>query len=186
MKTQRSRQTASSVMSARSTVFDSVPPIHDGQSTPAGAPLALRLRAFLTRGKLDRQIAAGRPCEATAALALRARQLTDARTQQQTARELRGVIDYVDRRSSRAVISTVVIDPPAVRTGRQAILELAKRLEGTAPVTPRGVVLARALLTDGLSPLFNPHCERTVAEAACEVQDALDGHPVGAFDAIAA
>jgi hypothetical protein len=106
---------------------------------------------FLTRAKLDRQTAAGQPREATVALALRARQLTHPRTRQQIARNLRETIDYVDRRGSRPIISPVVIEPTAVRAGRQAIIGLAERLEGTAPVEPAGIVLARALLTDGRS-----------------------------------
>jgi hypothetical protein len=44
-------------------------------------------------------------------------------------------------------------------------------------VSARGVVLARALLTDGRSPLFNPFCERTVVEAVFDVQDALGPVP---------
>jgi hypothetical protein len=84
------------------------------------------------------------------------------------------------------MISPVVIEPGAVRAGRQAILRLAQQLDGTAPVSPGGVVLARALLTDGRSPLFSPHCERTVTQAAEEVEDALEGpHTIG-FEAIAA
>jgi hypothetical protein len=148
--------------------------------------LALQLRVFATRGKLDRQIAAGRPCESSAPLALRAHQLTDSRTRYEIARDLRGIVDYVYSRSLRGVISAVVIEPTAVRTGREAILELAQRLEGTSPVAPRGVALARGLLTDGLSPLFNPHCERTVTEAVCQVQDALDGPRAIGLDAVAA
>jgi hypothetical protein len=140
---------------------------------------------FVTRGKLDRQLAAEGPFQATAALALRVRQLTDPRTSRQIARELRGLLDYVDARAAGPVISAVVIEPAAVRAGRQAILGLAERLEATGPVNPRGVVLARALLTDGLSPLYNPYCERTVIEAVFEVQDALAGHPAIVFDAAA-
>jgi hypothetical protein len=141
---------------------------------------------FVTRGKLDRQIATGHPLDATVALTLRARQLTRPRARQQIARHLRETIDYVDRRGSRPIISSVVIERTAVRTGRQAIMGLAERLEGTAPVEPAGIVLARALLTDGRSPLFNPHSELTVTEAVFEVQDALEGHPTIGFDAIAA
>jgi hypothetical protein len=167
------------------TAFEAVLLQRRGRSTSTDASLALRLRVYVTRGKLDRQIATGRPCESTAALALRARQLTDPRTQQQIARNLRGSIEYVYRRGSRRVISAVVVEQAAVRTGRHAIFGLAERLEGTAPVNPRGVVLARALLTDGLSPLSNPNCERTVAQAVREVQDALERHPTSGFDAVA-
>src|ERR1017187_5667867 len=67
----------------------------------AGASLALRLRVLVTRGRLDRQIAVGRTCAPAATLALRARQLSDPRTRQRTAENLRGVVAYVDRLGSR-------------------------------------------------------------------------------------
>ena len=95
-------------------------------------------------------------------------------------------MDYADRRGSQPIISSVVVEPRAVRGGRRAILELAERLEAAMPVSARGVALARALLTDGRSPLFNPHCERTVSEAAWEVKEALDECPDSDFNAIVA
>ncbi len=182
---QRNHQ-ASSMVSARRVTFDGVPPIGGGEANSGGASPALRLKAFVTRRKLDRQIAAGRSCESNPALALRAYQLTGSRSREEIARNLRGIVDYVDRRSSRGAMSAVVIEPAAVRSGRRAILELARRLEGAAAVSPRGVVLAGALLTDGRSPLFNPHCERTVAQAVSEVHDALEGLPVLEFGTLAA
>ena len=186
MRTLRGSRPSSPVMSARRTTFEAVPPLHGGQSTSADAPLALRVRVFVTRAKLDRRIVAGEPHESSAALTLRAGQLIDPRARQRIARSLREIVDYVHRRGSREVISTAVIEPAAVRSGRRAILELARRLEGPAPVHPGGVVLAKALLTDGLSPLFNPHCERTVAQAVSEVHDALEGLPILEFDALVA
>jgi hypothetical protein len=186
MRTPRSSKPASPAISAGPTTFGVAPPLHGGQSTSADTPFALRLRVFLTRGRLDAQIGAAHPLQSSAALALRARQLTDPGTRQQIARNLRGIVDYAYRRSSGPVISPVVIEPTAVRTGRSVILGLAERLEGTAPVTPRGVVLARALLTDGRSPLFNPHSEQTVSEAVWEVADALQGPSTIEFEALAA
>jgi hypothetical protein len=151
------------------------------------APVLLRLNVFLTRGRLDRQIADGRPCGATAQLALRARQLTHPRMRQAVARNFRGLVDYVDAVGSRLVISAVVIDRAAVNTGREAILGLAERLEGSAPATASGIVRARSLLTDGRSPLYNPHSERTVAEAIWDVVDELGTEPPAiGFDAVAA
>lgn len=186
MRALGSSHQASSSVPARGVTFDGGPPVGGGESASQGASRALRLKVFVVRGRLDRQLAAGRSCESSAALALRARQLTDLRTRRRIARDLRGIVDYVHRHRSRAVISAVVIEPAAVRSGRRAILELARRLEGTAPVSPSGVVRAGALLTDGCSPLFNPHCERTVAQAVSEVHDALEGLPILEFDALAA
>jgi len=140
----------------------------------------------MTRAKLDRKIAGGPPDIADSALALRARQLTAPGTRREIAGSLRNIMDYADRRGSQPIISAVVVEPRAVRCGRRAILELAERLEAAMPVSARGVALARALLTDGRSPLFNPHCERTVSEVAWEVKDALDECPDSDFDVIVA
>jgi len=185
MRTLRSSQT-SPVMSTRNIAFDAAPSHRGDRSTSTGAPRGLRLKVFVTRGRLDRQIAAGHRCEGSAELALRARQLSDSRTQQELAHNLRGIIDYVDRRGSRKVISSVIVERAAVRRGRSAILDLAEQLERVAPVNPRGIVLARVLITDGLSPLFNPHCERSVTEAAQEVQEALQANPAIWLDSVAA
>jgi hypothetical protein len=146
---------------------------------PASAvtSLALRLRVYLRRINLDRQIAAGRPCASSAELAMRACQLTERRTLWQLAGGLRRVVAYVDRAGAGPVFTAVVIDRAAVAASRHAILGLAERLEGAAPVSPRGVALVLTLLSDGLSPLFDRHCERTVVQAIWEVQDALEVMP---------
>jgi hypothetical protein len=128
---------------------------------------------YLTRAALDRQIAAGRPYRSTAPLALRARQLTESRTRWQVAGSLRDVVEYADYRATHRVISSVVVEPAAVRRARHAILGLAERLEGQDPVSPVGVAGAQRMLTDGLSPLFNRNSERTVIQEIWNVQDAL-------------
>ena len=156
------------------------------QSISQSAALRLRLKVFLSRGRLDREICAGCPHESSAPLALRAQQLTDPRMRERLARNLRGTVEYVEHVGSRRGISAVVTNRAAVWTGREALLGLAERLEATDPVTPKGVVLARALLTDGSSPLYNPYCERTVAEAVWEVADLLGPEePTIEFDAVA-
>ncbi len=149
-------------------------PCHD-RSTDA--PLLQRVKLYASRARLDRQIAAGHPLDADADLALRARQLVAPRSQHQLARNLRGILGYVERTPSRRTISAVMIEPRAVRMGRSAIIDLAEQLERAAAVNPRGIVLAKALLTDGLSPLFDARSERTVTEAVREVQRALEEPP---------
>jgi hypothetical protein len=54
-------------------------------------------------------------------------------------------------------------------------------------VSPRGVARVQNLLTDGLeSPLFNPHCRRTVVQAVWEAADLLGADaPTIGFDAVA-
>ena len=139
------------------------------------APLRVRISVYLRRSRIDRRIAEGSPCGLSQALTLRAHQLVDPRHRLQVARGLRSVVAYVDRVAERRVlVSAVVIDRAAVGGDREAILGLAERLEQSAPVSPRGVVLARVLLTDGASsPLFNARCARSVGQAVWEVADAL-------------
>jgi len=144
------------------------------RSISSGAPLGLRLRVFVTRVRLDRQIATGVPCASPAARALRLRQLTDPGARQRVARDLRGIVDHVDHLGCALDLSASVIHRGAVSAGREAILGLADRLEAAAPVGPRGVALARALLTEGTSPLYNPHSRMTVAQAIWEVADVLE------------
>jgi hypothetical protein len=143
--------------------------------SPAGPPVGLRLSVFLTRRRLDLRIAAGVARETSEQLALRAGQLTDPSNQRRIARDLRRVIDYAERHRSGAAISAVVIDAPSVRRGRRPIAELAEQLERAGPASPRGIVLAQALLTDGASPLFNAHADRTVASAVRDIREALEG-----------
>lgn len=140
-----------------------------------GPPVGLRLRVYLMRGRLDLRIAAGVVCETSEHLVLRSRQLTDPSNQRRIARDLRRVIDYAERHRSGAAISAVVIDAPSVLRGRRPIAELAEQLERAGPASPRGIVLAQALLSDGASPLFNRHADRTVASAVRGIREALEG-----------
>jgi len=117
-------------------------------------------------------------------LNLRARQLVCRRARRGLARSLRDVVAYVDDDGSRRAFSTVAIRRGAVRADREAIVGLAERLETAAPVSAGGMVLASALLTDGVgSPLFNRYCGLTVAEAVWAVAEALaGGAPASVFD----
>jgi hypothetical protein len=174
MKAPVNRHAIASATAATIVALDADARVAAGRPTDRHAPIALRLKVFLTRVKLDRSIADGSPHEVTPALALRVDQLTACRTRRRIASELRAVVEYADVNDSMPPrLSAVMIEPFAVRAGREAILGLAERLQSMAPPSARGVVLARALLTDGRSPLFNPFCERTVVEAVFDVQDAL-------------
>ena len=144
-----------------------------GAASVVAAPLLLRLRVYLTRGSLDRQIARGVALADTPALTLRAHQLTAESARRSLAADLRHVVSYAERVESRTQLSAVMLEPARVRAGRGAILRLAERLEQEAPVSPQGVALARVLLTDAASPLFDRDSERTVTEASCVADDAL-------------
>lgn len=140
--------------------------------SPVG-PVALRLRVFLTRRRLDRQIVAGYVCEDSPELELRIRQLTYPRSQQATARSLRRAVEHVDAVGYGPDLSAVVVDRVAVRTNREAILGLAERLDRAGDVSSRGMVLIRELITDGAtSPLYGAD-SGALAEAIWGISDAL-------------
>jgi hypothetical protein len=63
---------------------------------------------------------------------------------------------------------------------------LAEQLARAGAVSPRGIILARRLLSDGLSPLFNLACKRTVSQAVAEIQHALDEFPAIGLDSLPA
>jgi hypothetical protein len=176
MRMQRRIQPTRSRISPGRIVVETSPTVGGSEPRSAEAPLGLRLKVMLTRARLDREIVSGHPSTSTDAIALRVRQLIAPNTRQRIARELRSVVEYVDRRGARPIITTVVIDPAAVRAGRSAILGLAQRLEGSAPVQPAGIVFAQRLLTDGAGPIFNRNSSRTVTDAIWEVVEVLEGH----------
>ncbi len=157
-----------------------------GRSVSPRAGFALRARVWLTRASLDQRILNGREWQFGAPTALRAGQLRDPRNRQRLARSLRGIVAYADR-EGHPLFSAVVVDRAAVRADREAILGLAERLDAEDPVNPRGIVLARRLLTNGIdSPLYNRRCGRTVAAAIWEISDALgdDDPPTVVFDLV--
>jgi hypothetical protein len=141
-------------------------------SRTGDASVALRLRVYLTRGRLDRQLADAPLCDLTRALALRSRQLIDRRTRQELANRLREIVQHAE--SSLLRVTSDVTDRVAVVVAREPVLGLAERLDGSVPVNPRGVALAKMLLTDGLSPLYGRSCKHTITQAIWEIQDNLD------------
>src|ERR1700722_1213136 len=100
--------------------------LHRRRATPPDAGMALRLHVYVNRRGLDREIALGGSCQSNEALALRAQQLTQRRTRQRIAGNLRRIVAYVDRAGSRRDLSAVVTDRAAVSAGRQSILGLAE------------------------------------------------------------
>jgi hypothetical protein len=136
-----------------------------GGSFPRGPMLARRpsLRDRLTARwhprPLDRALAGGIPPEASAALALRARELTEFERRQSIAGTLRRVLsearEGVHRPSGR-----IRPDQSRVASAGEQLSALADTLADPGPVAAAGVAQAWLLLTDGTGPLYN-ECSRT-------------------------
>jgi hypothetical protein len=144
-----------------------------GQRAVPPATLRRRLRVRLSRGRLDRGLADGFPPEAFEDLSLRAFQLADLATRRQVAGSLRRLVRHAELPAPARLGSAVPVCRRSVLRWREGLLGLAERLDDPAPVNPCGVARALVLLTDGASPLYNPHEARGMREAVWWVADGL-------------
>jgi len=133
------------------------------------APPRTRLRDHLTARlrarRLDLELAAGTPPEATAALALRGYRLADLRRRRVLAQTLRRLVREAghDRPPGWARITP---RRERVTATAQALTTLADTLARPGPVAPRGVAQAWLLVTDGTGPLYNRRNRRSVEAQA--------------------
>jgi hypothetical protein len=104
---------------------------------------------------LDRALAAGAGPYAGALTAVRAAQLTTARSR----RRLAGGLSRVRRDAADELSGfTAVVAPDRheVAAAAAEITALEQRLRDGAPVDAAGVAMLRLMLTDGSSPLYDP------------------------------
>jgi hypothetical protein len=142
---------------------------HPHPASPPAWPAAVRLsrRAGWRRrtrwallahwhaGTLDRALAAGAGPYAGAVIAVRAQQLTTARSR----RRLAGGLARVRRDAAGALSGwTAVVAPDhhEVAAAALEIVALERRLRDGGRVEAAGAAMLRILLTDGSSPLYDP------------------------------
>jgi hypothetical protein len=150
----------------------------------ANAPLVRRLRVWLGRWRLDRELADGWPSQSSDLHALRAWQLAERSVRHQVAASLRRVVDDAEQPyvvlsspSLRRAGALVSLCSTEVLDWTDGLLGLADRLDGPAPVSPRGVARARVLLFDGTGPLYNPSPRRLLGETIWWIADGLQRMP---------
>jgi hypothetical protein len=158
---------------------------------PFGLPprrLGDGLLARFFGASLDASLAAGRPPESSRLLAARARDIVSLRRRRSMASSWEHVL-RVAQRARRAG------SPAAMRAGalpvcadrvvaaEPVIRDLMNRLAAPLPVPARGVAMARVLLTDGTSPVYNRRAgvalRDAVAAAAAQLDPALPLLPSG-------
>jgi len=142
-----------------------------------GAPIGLRLRVRLHRTALDRQLAQGLAADAFEERALRARQLEDGETRRRLARALRSLIADSELPAVARMCSAVPVSRRAVLPWCQALLGMAERLEREDPIDPCGIARVMVLITDGCSPVYNPHAAHSMSDAIWWVADGLSLPP---------
>jgi hypothetical protein len=111
-------------------------------------------------------------------LRARWRAMREARMVSERARRrlAQGIERAVTRAAGPPPFYTAVVPVAREATGeaRDALLDLAERLRAPRPVSPEGVLLARALLLDGAGPLFAPGEPGELRGAALRALWALD------------
>jgi hypothetical protein len=111
---------------------------------------------------LDRDLAAGRPPEASRMLAARAQDLVALRTRLALAGDWEHLL-RVARRPVRAHTPLAAICRDRVTAAEPDIREMVTRLRAPLPVAARGVATASTLLGDGAGPLYKKGRRRDLA-----------------------
>jgi hypothetical protein len=141
--------------------------------------LLLRLRVFARRRALDLELAAGADPAASAALALRARQLVAPTTRHALAVSLEVLVEEAARAPAHLALG-IPLPRREIMAARPALLALAACLRAERPVYARGVALLSWLLAEGAGPAYNAHARTDLRDTLAAVADALDGGPAGA------
>ena len=143
-------------------------PYDSRSGRPAGPRLGLRLRVFLRRWRLDRDLAAEDAPPGDEAHRLRTRQLLDESFRSDLARALVGIAELIEE----GAFTSGPSDPEAV-AARQAVLALAERLSDVQPVSACGMARA-ALIADRYVGLAADMPLSDMAGAADRARSALD------------
>jgi hypothetical protein len=122
---------------------------------PGWARLTDRLMAKLRARSIDDALLNGVPDRRPMVLVRRA-QLLQRRYRSAVADSLRGMIDAARRNQPNFFAARLQLKVAEVLASEPLILTLADELEKDETVSPRGVILADRLITDGDSPIYGP------------------------------
>lgn len=127
------------------------------RGAPSAPALRARALAQLRQTALDQRLADGESCASDRELTARAWQITRPAARKRLASALDAVRAEAKRsRPQRQRGAVVPICRAEVEVARDELERLAERLRDPRPVRPRGVALARLLLSDGNGPLYVP------------------------------
>jgi hypothetical protein len=151
------------------------------------APFAVRPRRLsdgvLERvfgASLDTSLAAGCPPESSRLLAARARDIVALPRRRSIAGSWEHLLG-VARRAQRArragpqaTVAAVPVCADRIVAAEPAIRDLMNRLAAPLPVPARGVAMARVLLTDATSPVYNKRASVALGDAIAAAAAQLD------------
>jgi hypothetical protein len=150
-----------------------------------GDPFALPSRrlgdgalARVFGASLDASLAAGDPPESSRLLAARARDIVSLRRRRSIAGSWEHVLRVARRaqwaRRAGSPSAAVPICADRVVAAEPAIRDLMSRLAAPLPVPARGVAMARVLLTDANSPVYNRRAGVALTDAVAAAAAQLD------------
>lgn len=137
-----------------------------------------RIVARLRRRSIDDQLLAGRPADDDPVTRARLARLVDRRYRSAIAKALRRLLDAARRHERNLFAAQIPLREDEVLRSEPLIRTLAEELEQEDRVSPRGVILAERLITDGGSPVYWPMplhhpLEETVESAVKHARAAL-------------
>ena len=113
-----------------------------------------RLRSRIAAHRLDRELANGASPDTDVVVALHARRLVGMRERRRVADGLTRAL-LVSTRPLGAGFASTVVDRQAVVGAAADVLDLCRQLVTPGPVSVRGVACVRALLSNGVGPLYD-------------------------------
>jgi hypothetical protein len=135
--------------------------------------IVARLRAR----SIDDRLLSGGESDGSPVVLVRRAQLLQRRYRAAVAAALRRMIDAARRNEPSFFAARLQLKAPEVLASAPLILTLADELEHEESVSPRGVILADRLVTDGDSPVYMPtplrHPAETVESAVRHARAAL-------------
>jgi hypothetical protein len=161
-------------VSATTQLLEGVSP----KARPAGSSRT-RIRTWLHRHRLDRELISGTDPNTDPLLKGRARELVGQRCRRQLARSLERLLASADS-PPLPLTSQVPIARAAIRDSRSDLGAIVERLSTPAYVSARGVAMVGMLLADGAGPLYgnDPANSRVLRGALKATLDSLDNGPM--------
>ena len=133
-----------------------------------------RLWARLRGTQLDRALAGGASPSESQQLAVRAGQLVDTAERNRIARSIQSVLDLAEEGGRIFLGPTrLPVERERIEANRTQLERIVETLLGSRPVSPRGVAMARRLITDFRGPIYTGGRNNRLPEALTATQSAL-------------
>jgi hypothetical protein len=151
-----------------------------------------RLTARCTAARLDGELAAGTSPETSITLAIRAMQLTSAKSRRALATSLQRILAAATGQQVPLSPANTVHPPrlplcrTRIRQSAEPLAMLASYLTAPGPVPVQGVALVSQLLSNGIGPLYHQPCREDLAGIIDKATRALTQLNVPGLDQVTA